>query len=61
MLFSPLQFASVAGELRVPDTLEGGALPVALGACSFLGQLCLARACHIKQASLVAVVHTVTK
>ena len=49
----------VAGELQAPNTLEEGALLVALAACSFLGQLCLTRACHAEQASLVAVIRTV--
>ncbi|XP_043243217.1 solute carrier family 35 member G1-like [Amphibalanus amphitrite] len=49
------------GDVHVPRSLEECGLLVALGVCSFLGQLCLTRACHAEQASLVAVVRTVTE
>ena len=60
---APLSLAVclVAGEVRAPISLEEAALVAALAGCSFLGQLCLTRACHAEQASLVAIVRTVTE
>ena len=47
----------MAGERRVPETLEEGALLAALGECSFLGQLCLTSACHVGWGGQVAIAH----